>query len=243
VVYFAAQYNNQSKALGSARLAPGTMVIGVATATSLKGPWRTRVLHYPGQDNAVNGPRAQEVFGGDIDPGVVRDERTGRLYLFWAQQKQWIWEGALSPDGLSLNPHIAAAFGVSEPWECDAGGKKECVIEGPEPFYHDGRIYVMYSAASTWNASYSVGVASAADALDPTQPFVKYPKPILTTGNGFYGPGRTSHPVVGPGGQSLILYHALLGRITEHINSARTLMIGDLNWNGDWPVVNDGKAH
>jgi beta-xylosidase len=241
-VYFAAVYNNASHALGKVALPTGTMVLGVATASALKGPWHTHLLHYPGQFNALNAVAAQERSGGDIDPGVVRDPRTGRLYIFWAEQQRQIWQGALSPDGLSIDPHIQLAFGVSQEWECDPLDSL-CTIEGPEPFYHDGRVYVMYSAASTWDQTYAVGVASAPEALNPAEPFVKHPSPILRTANGFLGPGRTSHPVIGPRGQSLILYHALVKRVPpHHYSGARTLMLGTFNWVGGWPLINDGSA-
>lgn len=241
VLYFAAQYKPASHALRAVGLKRGTMVLGVATSSSLAGPWHTRVLHYPGQFNAQNGPQQQERRGGDIDPGVVRDPRTGQLYLFWAEQRQQIWEGVLSPDGLEVAPDVRAAFGVSEPWECDPLSKK-CTVEGPEPLYYDGRIYVLYSAASTWDSTYAVGVVSSPTALDPQQPFVKLSHPILQSGHGFLGPGRTSHPIVGPDGEWLILYHALLKPIRGHVSSARTLMLGRLSWVGGWPLVNDGTA-
>jgi beta-xylosidase len=241
VVYFAAQYNAASHALGAAALKPGTMVVGVATATSLAGPWQTKILHYPGQFNAVNARAQQEIAGGDIDPGVVQDPRNGHLYLFWAQQREQIWEGALSPDGMTLSPNVRVAIGVSEPWECDPFSHK-CTIEGPEPFYHDGSIYLMYSAASTWDSTYAVGVAAAPDALDAAHPFVKLAEPILQTAGGFLGPGRTSHPILGPSGESLILYHALLKPLRSHASAARILMLGTLNWVNGWPLINDGHA-
>lgn len=241
VLYFAAQYNPASHALGAVNLKPGTMVLGVATSSSLSGPWYSQVLHYPGEFNAESSSKLQERRGGDIDPGVVQDPRNGQLYIFWAEQRQLIWEGALSADGLTLSPHIRVALSVSEPWECDPLSGK-CTIEGPEPFYRDGRIYLLYSAASTWDSSYAVGVASSPDALDPAQPFVKLPVPILRTGNGFIGPGRTSHPIIGPDGESLILYHALLKPTTRHASSARTLMLGVLNWVDGYPLINDGTA-
>lgn len=241
VVYFAAQYKAASHALGSVSLKLGTMVLGVATARSLAGPWHTKILHSPGQFNAVNGPTQQERAGGVIDPGVVRDPRNGQLYLFWAQQRQQIWEGALSSDGLTLAPNIRVALGVSESWECDPFSQ-ECTVEGPEPFYHDGSIYLMYSAASTWDSTYAVGVAASTDALDPAHPFVKLSEPILKTANGFLGPGRTSHPVIGPAGQFLILYHALLKPLRFHASGARILMLGTLNWANGWPLINDGHA-
>jgi arabinan endo-1,5-alpha-L-arabinosidase len=241
VLYFAAEYNDASHALGKVRLPPKTMVLGVATSNSLSGPWHSQVLHYAGEFNAYNRRPQQERGGGDIDPGVVRDPRTGQLYIFWAEQREQIWEGALSPNGLSIARDIRVALGVTEPWECDPANKT-CTIEGPEPFYHDGKIFLMYSAANTWDSSYSVGVAASTEALNALDPFVKLPEPILRTGNGFLGPGRTSHPITGPGGQSLILYHALLGPIQHHFSAARTLMLGRLNWVNGWPLINDGTA-
>jgi hypothetical protein len=100
----------------------------------------------------------------------------------------------------------------------------------------------MYSAASTWDSTYAVGVAASTQAVDPAHPFVKLSEPILQTAAGFLGPGRTSHPIAGPSGQSLILYHALLRPLRVHASAARILMLGTLNWAAGWPLINDGYA-
>ncbi len=236
VVYFAAQYNPASRALPRHTVSRRTMVIGVATSRSLAGPWHTAILHWPGQFNAVNGPHQRELVGGDIDPGVVRDPRSGQLYLFWAEQRTQIWEGALSPDGMRVDPHIRVALNVTEPWECDPLSRK-CTVEGPEPFFHDGQVYLLYSAASTWDGSYAVGSAAALDVLDPAHPFVKLAQPILHSAGSVVGPGRVSHPITGPGGESLILYHALLAPSRAHISASRILMLGTLSWHGGWPAI------
>lgn len=241
VLYFAADYNGASHATGSVALKPRTMVLGVATASSLSGPWHTKLLHFPGELNAENAKPNQEVVGGDIDPGVVADPRTGKMYLFWAEQREQIWESELSPDGLTVGPDIRIAFSVSQPWECDPVNKL-CTVEGPQPFYHDGRVYVLYSAASTWDSSYAVGVASAPSALNPAEPFQKLARPILRAGNGFLGPGGESAPVIGPDGHDMILYHALTHPIAHHNSGLRVLMLGQLNWIDGWPLVNDGIA-
>jgi GH43 family beta-xylosidase len=241
VLYFSAQYNGTTHALGSVTLAPRTMVLGVATSNSLAGPWHTKLLHYPGQLNAQNTRPNHEVIGGDIDPGIVEDPRTGRKYIFWAEQRQQIWESELSSDGLTIGPDIHVAFSISQPWECDPANRI-CTVEGPQPFYHDGQIYVLYSAASTWDSSYAVGVASSPSVLDPDHVFRKLPQPILKAGNGFLGPGGESDPVIGPDGHTMIMYHALTHPIAHHTSGRRVLMLGLLNWVNGWPQVNDGAA-
>lgn len=240
-LYFSAVYNPASHAGGTLALKPGTMVLGVATSDSLAGPWHSSLLHFPGELNAANARPNQELVGGDIDPGVVRDPRTGQLYLFWAEQREQIWESTLSSDGLTVGPGMRIAFSASKPWECDPADKL-CTVEGPQPFYHDGKVYVLYSGASTWDGTYVVGVASAAQALNPAEPFVKDAQPILRSGNGFLGPGGESAPVTALDGQQMIMYHALTRVPRGHASSARVLMLGTLNWLDGYPLINQGLA-
>ncbi len=237
LLVFAAQYNPASHAIPfppGQEPAPGTMMIGVATARSLAGPWRSRILHWRGQFNSLGGE--QELGGGTIDPSIVRDRRTGQLYLFWAVQQHDLWAGKLSPDGQTLDPHIDHVLGPSKSWECSG---ERCTLEGPEPIYHDGRFYLLYSANSTWNDTYTLGAAVSSN---PFGPYVKRSQPVLRTGHGFLGPASSSHPVVGPDGRTYLMYHALLHELTVHDSGARLLMIGRWSWRGSWPLVNDGRA-
>jgi arabinan endo-1,5-alpha-L-arabinosidase len=239
VLYFAARYDPASRAIPDApfKVARGTMVLGVASAPSIHGPWRTKVLHWRGQFNALNGLAVREIGGGDIDPSVARDPTTKQYTLFWAEQPRGLWSGPLSPDGLTLSSAIAPVLGVTEPWECDPYGD-ECTIEGPEPFYANGALYLLYSAGSTWDASYAVGAAMSADPAAST--FTKLGTPVLQSGGHFIGPGRTSQPVIGPDGNHYVLYHALTRPAVQHHSNARLLLLGRLNWAGLWPVINDG---
>jgi beta-xylosidase len=225
VVYFAALV---SPATG---LGAGTMVIGVATSTALVGqPWHTRILHYRRQFAA-----ARETPGGAIDPSVLRDPSTGQLYLFWVDQSTEVWVGRLSDDGLRLDPRIHRVLTKTESWECDPRNHF-CAVEAPEPFFHDGRVYLLYSGGSTWDESYAV---SAAVAPDPMGRFVKLGRPILRTGRGFLGPGHCSQPIIGPDGVTYLLYHAL--RRPSHRSEDRVVMLDRVNWAGGWPLVNDGR--
>lgn len=90
------------------------------------------------------------------DPSVINAHRD------YNQATRAIPSVTLAPGTMVLR----VAFSASEPWECDPANQI-CTVEGPQPFYHDGQIYVLYSAASTWDSSYAVGVASSPSVLDP----------------------------------------------------------------------------
>jgi beta-xylosidase len=236
-VFFAAIYDNASHALpGGSTLPTGTMVIGVAWSKAITGPWHSSIVHWRGQFNKLQ--TEQETEGGSIDPGVVRDRSTGQLYLVWADQQQQVWAGRLSSDGLTLSPGVHQILGVSQRWECDPPDNG-CTIEGPQPFYAHGSYFVMYSAANTWDSSYAVGVAWS---HNPLGPYTKLDRPILQTGAGFIGAGRTSHPVAGPDGREYFLYHALTAPSEAHVSSDRILLLGRFSWTGGWPLLNDGDA-
>jgi GH43 family beta-xylosidase len=242
VVYFAAQLDPAVMSLRvphASSVPAKTFVIGVASSRSLRGPWHTRVLHFRGQFNGVSAD--QETYGGDIDPSVVRDGADGQLYLFWAEQPRSIWAGKLSADGWTLDPNIHQVLRASPGWEC-ATPRGKCVVEGPEEYYRDGRIYLFYSGASTWTGTYAVGVASSANPL--LNPFTALSTmPDLRSGHGWIGPGGSSAPVIGPGGRTYIFYHAMSGPNNGHISAHRYLFVSPVSWEGPgdtYPMIGSG---
>jgi hypothetical protein len=239
VLYFSAAYNPASHAIPSPGPGAGTMVLGVATSRALGGPWHAQLLHYPGQLNPQNPRGEQEHGGGDIDPAAVRDPLTGQRLLTWTEQRDEVWIAGLSANGLAIGPTQQLAFAQSEPWECDPANRV-CTVEGPQPLFHDGRLFVLYSGASTWDASYAVGAASAPAPFDP---FTKDPQPILRSGNGILGPGGVSDPTTAPDGQKVLLYHALRAPDPTHASGRRLLMLGTLSWTAaGQPLIDDGTA-
>ena len=236
-------------------VAHGTMVVGAATSQHLRGRWSAYILHRAHEFRAN-----QENFGhgGAIDPSLVR-AADGQLYLFWAVQMTEIWAGALSEraDGhLVLSSDIVKVLctgkycGAADParapqaWETDPKNQTS-TAEGPEPFLGgDGRVYLMYSGANTWDGTYAVGIARAV-ADDPLAGFDKREPDarILRSGGQAFGPGHGSHPVIGPNGDEYLLYPAQIAA-TGHAR-ARKLMLDRFNWNesgsGAWPIVHDGR--
>ncbi len=244
VLYFAAQHNPRRLVLtapGGRSVPASNMMLGVATATSLRGPWTTKVLHYRGQFNAAAGE--QESYGGVIDPSVVRDAATGQLYLFWAEQHSSIWVTKLSPDGLTLSPQIHQVMWTQPGWECTTPNRT-CVVEGPEEYYRDGWFYLFYSGASTWTGSYAIGVAASQDPM--VGQFQRLDgQPALRSGHGYLGPGGSSAPVTGPDGRSYIFYHALARPDPDHDSAARYLFSSPLHWEGVGgydPVIGSGRV-
>ncbi len=237
VIYFAAEYNSAKLDLhipGHGRMPSGRMMIGYASATSLAGPWHTGVLHYGGQFNDVSSERENLVPA--IDPSLLQDPVTGQLYLYWSDQPTQIWAGQLSPDGTTLQPQIHRVLRSSAPFECDPRDH-HCTIEAPEPVYANGTFYLLYSAASTWDSSYAVGVASSSD---PLGPFTKLGYPILRQGHGFYSTGHTSQPVIGPDGNTYILYHARTSPGVQRPSATRYLMLAGVGWANGWPTIGAG---
>lgn len=240
VVYFAAQYNAARVAVRVSNERPGTWAIGVATSSSLNGPWHSSLLHYRGEFNHLGGE--QERYGGVIDPSMVQDTITGQRFLFWAEQSTAIWATRLSADGLTLDPHIHHVLQARSGWEGRTPNRRS-VVEGPEEYFHDGWFYLFYSGASTWTGSYAVGAAVSTDPLHGRFADIT-DQPVLESGHGWLGPGGTSAPVRGPDGKTYILYHVETRPNRNHVSADRYLMLSALRWvglGGYFPQINDGR--
>jgi beta-xylosidase len=244
VLYYTAQHDPRRLSLhrpGGGAVAASNMLLAVATAPSLHGPWQSWVLHFRGQFNSVT--REQENYGGVIDPSVVRDGTTGQLYLFWAEQHSSIWVAKLSPDGLSVSPQIHQVMWTQPGWECRTP-RGTCVVEGPEEYYRNGWFYLFYSGASTWTGSYAIGVAASQDPLvSQFEPLDS--QPALRSGHGYVGPGGSSSPVLGADGRTYIFYHAMTGPNAQHVSADRFLFSSPIRWQGlgDYdPVIGSGQV-
>jgi beta-xylosidase len=244
VVYFAAQHDPRKvKLVTDGHTVPWqTMVIGVATAPTLHGPWQTRVLHWRGQFNQL--AKEHENYGGVIDPSVVRDGTTGQLYLFWAEQHSSIWATPLSPDGLTMSPAVHQVMWTQATgWECRTP-HKTCVVEGPEEYWRDGWFYLFFSGASTWTGSYAIGVAASQTPMQARFTPLEA-QPALQSGSRYIGPGGSSAPVVGPDGKTYIFYHALTGPDNDHDSAVRYLFSSPITWQGlgaSDPVIGNGRV-
>ena len=222
----------------------GSMAIGAASADALAGPWiPTKEPLVSQGDGSIAGPGDDN--SGRIDPSVVRDPNTNDLYLYYVYQPQFVHVTRLAADGLSvikgtdkeLRLASNASFHATLPWEHDSGGHG--VVEGVEANVRDGKFYLLYSGASTWDGTYAVGVARADS---PWGPFEKHGAPILdsSTNGKLVGPGHSSQWVEGPNHKTYLLYH-VQRRGHEGHAQPRLLALDEVTFDASgWPSVANG---
>lgn len=170
--------------------------LGVATATSLTGPYT---------------PRPQPILcdtahGGDIDPSVFVDP-AGTPWLISKRDansmgKPTVLESRqLAPDGLSFRSGAYALL-QNDPktWE---GG----VIEGPSMTVISGALYLLYSGGDWTKSTYSQGAAICSSPRGGCRRSL----PVLTRRDGSGAGGGSAFPL--PSGQVGLAFHAWQGPI------------------------------
>jgi GH43 family beta-xylosidase len=92
-------------------------------------------------------------------------------------------------------------------WERQTGA----VAEGPEPLYHNGRTFIVYSASACWGPDYKLGLLTftGSDPLNAGH-WTKAPNPVFqrNDANGVYAPGHNGFFKSPDGSEDWIVYHA-----------------------------------
>lgn len=156
-----------------------------------------------------------------IDGSVF--ENRGQLYLIWAG-----WEGDVNGQQNIYIAKLKDPVTVDGPrvllskpeydWEThgdlhNAGNPPHVnVNEGPEFLKHGNKVFLIYSASGCWTDFYSLGMLTASDKADLTDPksWKKSAKPVFTQSaeNSVYAPGHNSFFKSPDGREDWILYHA-----------------------------------
>ncbi|HEY0733753.1 MAG TPA: glycoside hydrolase family 43 protein [Herpetosiphonaceae bacterium] len=194
--------------------------IGVATSDKPEGPFQSTA------DKALICPTGE---GGAIDAGSFVDE-DGTRYVLWKNDGNCcggltrLYLQKVSADGLTLESEPVKLIENDQLWE-------GLVVEAPTLWKHGGKYYLFYSANNYAGLDYSVGYA-VADQI--TGPYTKADGPLLKS-------DIQTGAAIGPGGQDIVLdkdgepwimYHSW-----DPTVSYRRIMIDELAWEGDTPVV------
>jgi GH43 family beta-xylosidase len=170
---------------------------------------RLHVLESAGTD-----PMGPYTFKADLGSDWQLDasvlQVNGRLYLMGTYNAGGSFGQSLFITPMS-NPYTlsGARVRLSSPtlsWE----RQTHPVNEGPEPLYHNGRTFIVYSASACWGPDYKLGLLTftGSDPLNPAH-WTKSPNPVFqrNNANGVYAPGHNGFFKSPDGTEDWIVYH------------------------------------
>jgi arabinan endo-1,5-alpha-L-arabinosidase len=202
-------------------IASSRQCIGAATNDKPDGPFKA----------AGDKPLICQVdLGGSIDPSSFVDE-DGTRYVLWKNDGNCcgkvtnLFIQKVSPDGLALEGEPTKLIRNDQSWE---GG----LVEAPTLWKHGGKYYLFYSANDYAGVKYAIGYAMA-DKI--TGPYTKPSKKPLLASDLQHG------AAIGPGGQDVVLDKNgktwLVFHSWDPTATYRRMMLNELVWEGDTPVV------
>jgi arabinan endo-1,5-alpha-L-arabinosidase len=225
ILYFSAKPDTSDERHG--------LCLGVATASSPKGPFRD--IGHPLQCGTgfVN-----------IDPMAFNDPATGKHLLYWGSGFEPIKVQELAPDMISFAPGSAPKELVSP---APARSSFPVLIEGSWVIRHRAYYYLFYSGDNCCGpkANYAVMVARSKSATGPFETLEQATgKPhsiILEKTAHWVAPGHNSI-VTDRTGRDWIVYHAVDSRRprefpTDELNTRRVMLIDPIEWRNGWPVI------
>ncbi len=204
----------------SARSTDGQLCIGAASSSSALGPFTD-----------LGQPLIQESSMGLIDASEI-NAADGTPYVLWKEDGNAVGKPTpihgqkLATDGLSLVGTPATLITNDQAWE-------GAVTEAPFMVSHGGDYYLFYSGNSYANASYALGVATAAS---PLGPFTKAAAPIVVTAGAWVGPGHSA-VVDTPAGDTYMVYAAWDSGCVNTAGCGRLVLTDAIFWQGGWPAV------
>ena len=180
-----------------------------------------------------------------IDPCVVRDSSSGRVWMFFGSTGG-MYRIELTSDGMSLASGTAAVAVAGLTINDDP--TRSQVFEGAYLYQHDGYWYLFVSSGLYSNASYALKVGRSKSL---TGTFVDrngnkmtegYASTLLSTPNAkgtFWGPGHCSEILTDLEGHTYMYYHSHTNALAS--TSDRALMLQQIMWDDSgWPYFEDG---
>ncbi|MGB3440597.1 MAG: family 43 glycosylhydrolase [Actinophytocola sp.] len=167
---------------------------------------------------------------GLIDSSVL--ELNGQRYLLgsaWGSTQNLVIAPMSNPYTVS-----GALTTISTPtysWERQDG----TVNEGPEPLYHNGKTFIVYSASACWGPNYKLGLLThnGGNPLSASS-WTKAAQPVFqrNDGNSVYGPGHNGFFTSPDGTEDWLVYHAN-DASGDGCDNNRTTRAQKFTWNSD----------
>jgi GH43 family beta-xylosidase len=170
--------------------------------------------------------------GWAIDGSVLKmpDGKLYFLFSSWVADEQSLFIAPMSNPWTISGPRVMISAPLF-PWERAVAN----VNEGPEALYHDGNIFIVYSASACWGPDYKLGMLkyNGGNVLSATS-WIKQRAPVFERSdeNGVYGPGHNGFFTSPDGAESWIVYHANAAPDDGCVGK-RTTRVQQFTWNDD----------
>ena len=210
--------------------------IAVFSSKSAEGPFMGGRIITRSRDTGIR---------DTIDPEVVRDNRDGKLWMFFGSIGK-IHRVRLSPDGMSLVPGARYEHMAGLPADGKGDPMRQKVFEGAYLHRRGGWWYLFASRGCYWNHTYAI-VVGRARTLDG--PFLDRKGRRMTDGFAttvlsskkddiHFGPGHNGE-IVTIGGRDYVPYHC---HVAGDNPTARPLFVSRLVWDASgWPKIVSGN--
>lgn len=172
----------------------------------------------------------------------------GTVLEIWGN-RYFLWSGVdkTTHDKNATKPQKIYIARMSSPWQLTGdrvmlttpsykfGGLTGNVTEAPEVLYHNGKIFMVYSANGCWTKEYQLRMLYMDVNANPmsTTSWVTHPSPVLTYNNDTqgYGPGHHCFFKSPDGSEDWIAYHATPKNTEPACDDTRTTRVQKLYYN------------
>jgi GH43 family beta-xylosidase len=167
--------------------------------------------------------------GFELDPSILK--HNGKLYLIGSYTRglQDLFIRPLSNPWTPSGPKVKLSTPTNS-WET----KGMPVNEGPEPLYHNGKTFIVYSASFCGTPDYKLGLLTltGSDPLNPAHWTKSGPVFQRQDANHVYGPGHNGFFTSPDGKEDWIVYHANTAA-SGVCDGARSTRAQKFTWNSD----------
>ena len=193
----------------------------------LRGKWYIYVAADDG-DNAnhrmyvlegtTQNPLDPFLFRGKVAAATDRWAIDGTVLQMPDEKLYFVWSGWEGRENVAQNLYIAA---MSDP--LTISGERVCISrpeydwekhgtplvnEGPQVLWHDGKLFIIYSASGSWGDNYCLGQLAwnGSDVLNPSA-WKKKPTSVFSSTAETFSPGHCSFVKSRDGKEDWIVYH------------------------------------
>jgi GH43 family beta-xylosidase len=162
----------------------------------------------------------------------------GERYLLWSgwadeRDEQWLYIARLENPWTVATNRVRLCANDDFLWERVGESRLgRGLNEAPQVLERAGRVFVVFSASGSWEASYKLGLLELEPGGDPLQPahWRKHAQPLFQQAGRTYGPGHNCFVKSPDGREDWLVFHAKIE--TAH-NWKRAIHLQPFTWDAD----------